>query len=109
MDSSALSAYLNVAVIKQCKVFEAELHILQVQVRPDKESNIRGETKHYSCESKPPAPGSFSSLGVCLGGLKLLNLVNQRINLFIFLLVYYFIAAKAAVTTNTQEVIRTNS
>ena len=56
MDSSALSAYLNVAVIKQCKVFEAELHILQVQVRPDKESNIRGETKHYSCESKPPAP-----------------------------------------------------
>lgn len=46
--AEARSAYLN-SEETRCKVFGVELCILRIQVKPDKESNSRGETKHCNC------------------------------------------------------------
>lgn len=52
--------------LRRDKVFGAELRILQIQVKPDKESNNREETKQ--CVIVGTAPHSFTALLICHSG-----------------------------------------
>lgn len=49
-------------------MFGAELRILQIQVKPDKESNNREETKQ--CVIVETAPHSFAALPICHSGFR---------------------------------------
>lgn len=56
-------------------MFGAELRILQIQVKPDKESNNREETKQ--CVIVGTAPHSFTALSIChLGFCSKINIRN---------------------------------
>lgn len=57
------------------KVFGAELRILHIQVKPDKESNNREGTKQ--CVIVGTAPHSFTALSICHSGFcSKINIVN---------------------------------